>query len=142
MICGRVTAVAVLALCSGVLPGCKASDIRRLSYEGTTIKYEFDAGLDEETVKQVLRAYIKKVGMIKNAAPVSVESLSEEWRERCLAVADLRQVLGEYCGAEFLVARQYNTHGRYKNHDRHFILKVCEAGKCDFRISDDFAPDE
>jgi hypothetical protein len=123
-----------------LLPGCKTGDVRKLSYEGATIKYQSTAGADDKTVRQVMQAYIKEVGVIKNAGPVFVELLAEEWRERCRATVDLRQALGEYCGAKFLVTRPYTR--RHKNPDQRFILEVCEAGNCDFRISDDFAPEE
>ncbi len=105
------------------------------------MKYRSAPGMDDEIVRQVLRAYIKKVGFIKNTPPISVEPLEDEWRARCLATPDLQQALGEYCGAEFFVAHRYAL-GRYKNSDQRFVLKICDAGKCEFQVSGDFAPEE
>lgn len=141
----RISIVLIWVLLS-MSPGCQAENIRKLSYENSTIKYKPVPGEDDQVIEQVVLAFIQKAGVIRNSDPITVEVLSDDWRKKCHSDEMLNRSLGEYCNAEFAVSQSYKVKYAFRSYGEYqmrFVLKMCSSGRCEYVVSDkDFSAEE
>lgn len=114
--------------------GCASNSVIDFS-----VKIDPKEGVDPTIARKIALNWMLYRNTQEGGAKISIFYRSKDERKKCFIDNPIKDYLGEFCGAKYLITTEYI---KYVGLEAYYVIEKCENDICEYLFSDNFGLQE